>query len=286
MQRLFYSFFFLLLPFLGIAQPESFPQSDGDSRSDYKDPYPISPGSIDFDDIHFWAGKGDNRAALVIQWSEPLAKYAYVFGYRWSSHLEVSSIDMIKAVVAACRRLYGCWTDGGTYGSVVNGFGWDPAADGDFSVTLSNGQTVFPSAMGEIPADAPQLDGSLATNPTDWFEGGWYDGYWSFWVMDAGDSSMYYSQVGASSRFLSDGSVDGWMFAPELDTGSWKPWAAAPLDNEPDPSTGELSASISDIEADRSSPDYYNLQGHRVCCPTRGVYIERCGADVRKVILP
>lgn len=287
MHRLIYTFLILLLlPLLGMAQTSALQPYHGNSRSDYPDPDPIKPGSIDFDDIHVWAGEGDNRSALVIQWSVAEARFAYVFGYRWDSYEQVTSIDMIKAVVPACSRLYGAWTDGGTYGSVINGFGWDPQNDGNFSVTLKDGTVVKGDDDGSISAGAPELDGAVPTSPRDWFEGGWYDGYWSFWVMEAGDTSMYYSQVGASSRVLTDGCVDGWMFAPRLITDSWKTWVAAPADTEPDPATGQESASISNIDSEQCEPVYYNLQGIRLDSPGHGICIERRGSEVRKVMIP
>ena len=148
-----------------------------------------------------------------------------MIGYKWDG--DAYGVDLVKDVVKAYPRLYGAWTDGGTYGTTINGFGWDPAMDGNFTVTLANGTIETPDGQGVFSASAASYDGAHATNDGDWWEGGWYDGYWSYWTMEQGDTSMGYSPVGASSRKLTNGCVDGWMFAANMQTSDWKTWVAA-----------------------------------------------------------
>jgi hypothetical protein len=45
------------------------------------------------------------------------------------------------------------------------------------------------------------------------WQAGWYtNGYWSYWVKDNPIGNYSYSGMGASSRMLVNGSVDGWVF--------------------------------------------------------------------------
>lgn len=90
--------------------------------------------------------------------------------------------------------------------------------------------------MGEA-----ECDGATPTNSDDYFHGGWFDGYWSYWVSDPGSDEFTYSQVGSSSRHLSDGCIDGWMWAPNLETSTWKTWTPAPVPTSGDSWTGDMS---------------------------------------------
>lgn len=189
-------------------------------------PSNTTPGNFDFSDIEVWAGQGSNQCAVVLQWAVEDDQYAYVFGYRWDG--DADGVDAVKAIVEADPQLFGGWTDGGQYGTTINGFGWDPDNSGNFTVTLSNGTVVKPENNGYIPGDANGFDGAKATDPADWWQGGWMNGYWSYWIMEPGESEMKYSPVGASSRKLSNNCVDGWMFAENMVAGPWKEWKPAP----------------------------------------------------------
>lgn len=194
--------------------------------SAYGEPGPISGQDFDFSEIKAWAGEGSKQCAFILQWSDDNEDNAIVFGYRWDG--EATGIDAAKAVVAMHPRLYGAFTDGGTYGSTIDGFGWDANDDQKFSVTLSGGTIITADDKGLLRGGAAGYDGSSATDPEDYWHGGWFDGYWSYWTYDPGDSEFSYSQVGASGRNLVDGCIDGWIFAPGLQTSPWKEWVAAP----------------------------------------------------------
>ena len=190
-------------------------------------PDPIPIVDFDFADIQAWAGEGDKKCAFVIQWSDDDEDNALMFGYRWSG--EATGTDVAKAVVEMHPKLFGAFTDGGQYGTTIDGFGWDGNDDGVFSVTLSDGSVVEPGANGFMQGGAAGYDGSYATDAGDRWHGGWFEGYWSYWTFNPGDENFSYSQVGASGRKLEDGCIDGWIFAPQLQTSTWKERVAAPL---------------------------------------------------------
>lgn len=268
-------------------QGQPYAQTRADFK--YQDPDPITPGNLNFDDIKVWVGEGENKCAFVIQFSPTDARYAYVIGYKWDG--DAYGVDLVKDVVKAYPRLYGAWTDGGTYGTTINGFGWDPAMDGNFTVTLANGTIETPDGQGVFSASAASYDGAHATNDGDWWEGGWYDGYWSYWIMEQGDTSMGYSPVGASSRKLTNGCVDGWMFAANMQTSDWKTWVAAVSADQTDPVLvtevdPDTPTGIDGIDADNDREAvYYNMQGIKIDNPTHGLYIRVCNGKSTKVIL-
>lgn len=163
----------------------------------------------------------------MIQWSDEDEENALMFGYRWSG--EATGVDVAKAVVEMHPKLFGAFSDGGSYGTTIDGFGWDGNDDGHFSVTLSNGKVVEAGSNGLMQGGAASYDGSSATDDGDRWHGGWFEGYWSYWTYNPGDENFSYSQVGASGRNLEDGCIDGWIFAPNLETSPWKEWVAAPM---------------------------------------------------------
>lgn len=76
---------------------------------------------IDFNAIRHWAGTGENRAALIIQFNDGKSNAAYVWGYRWTG--TASGEDMLRAVAGASRCLTPLVQYTGTMGSTLNGVG-------------------------------------------------------------------------------------------------------------------------------------------------------------------
>jgi hypothetical protein len=132
--------------------------------------------SLNFDDIQFWVGTGENRAALVIDWNDGVNPDSLVWGYRWDE--TATGTDMIQAIDAADSRFT---VNGsvGQYGLFVDGIRYD------FGNTQIHDQATTP-------------DWSMT---------------WSYWVSTIENSSSWTSSwVGASDRVLVDGSCDGWSF--------------------------------------------------------------------------
>ncbi len=216
--------------------------------SDYPsdpDDLAVPEGNFTFDMIQFWAGEGENRAALVIQFNDDREKNALVFGYRWNGL--ATGADMIRAVVKAHPRLYTLmqYTNVSSPsdpngGYTINGFGWDFDDDGDISlIDTGNGNQVYTSEDGffEHPRGyKPGQGGSSDYDYDNWKAGdtddfwgaGWYVSYWSYWVKEGESDSFGYSGWGASGRVLSNNSWDGWNFSLNMMPSNWKNFAAAP----------------------------------------------------------
>ncbi len=215
------------------------------------DPNPDSPalpdGEFSMDDIQNWTGEGSNRAALVIQWNDPREQYALVFGYRWDGL--ATGADMIKAVVKNNPRLYTLmqYTNVSSPtdplgGYTINGFGWDVDNDGDNALYDEENNDYYgpeysDNGFFEHPRGYnPEVGGSSdydydnwkAVDADDFWQAGWYIGYWSYWVKGSADSNFGYSGWGASGRVLDDGSWDGWNYAVDMLASDWKEFKSAP----------------------------------------------------------
>ena len=163
-----------------------------------------------FDDIEFWAGAGENRAALVIDWNDGKSSESIAWGFRWDG--TATGIDMLEAVVRADDRLFGA-IGSFVWGSAAIGLGYDTDGDG------------FATSPG-IAFDADgyalvgQRDGTLPTDSDDHYVEGWNTGYWSYYVAPDspyGVSAWAYANDGLSGWVLSDGEWDGVSFAPGFD---------------------------------------------------------------------
>lgn len=171
-----------------------------------------------FDDITFWVGEGENEAALVLQWNDDREPGAIVWGYRFDGNS--NGYEMIKAIAAADNRLYFAASNS-SYGYTIGGIGFDIDEDGD--VALLDGDIRVEVVNGF--AENGNFDNLKAADPDDLWFSGWMTGYWSYYV---GENETIpptdYSGFGASSRPLTDGSVDGWYFSDMSGSGemAWK----------------------------------------------------------------
>lgn len=198
--------------------------------------------SFGYDDIAFWAGEGSNRAGMVINWAGTGGTQSLAWGFKWDG--ASTGEQMFDAIVAADPRLYEIAGPGGANSRF--GLGYDLDRDG------------FGYTPGEAGADS-----GVAADPDDLYVEGWFTaGYWGYYVnQDLGLKTWnpsfggYYeikpkdiystpqntkqpygnpaeawqgSLLGSADRILSDGSWDGWSFAPGF-VGSYpgEPIAAA-----------------------------------------------------------
>ena len=53
---------------------------------------------IDWNKIVHWAGSGNNKAAMVVQFADNGPEEAYVWGYRWDDGQTPSGEDMFRAI--------------------------------------------------------------------------------------------------------------------------------------------------------------------------------------------
>ncbi len=200
-------------------------------------------GTFTLDSIKNWSGEGPKRAGLVIQWNTGRDHYALAFGYRFDG--SPTGIDMLRCVVENNPQLYGLFqrtnvsSGNEKFGYTINGLGWDANCSG-VPVTIidtGNGDEAYTSTSGffDHPRGCSEsvsypdydYDNWISADPEDYWQAGWYVGYWSYWLKD-GNGGFTYSGVGASGRTLSDGSWDGWNYCPDMMSREWMPVIAVP----------------------------------------------------------
>lgn len=185
-------------------------------------PQPMSTEVVDFDQIKYWAGTGSNRCAVIIQWNDDREESAKVFGYKWDG--EACGEDALRAICSH-PQLYGAFQTGTTYGSVLQGFGWDVNNDGVFTITEKISDTesnvYTPDSDGLFLDQIISSDDVTATDANDYWYSGWYEGFWSYWVSDNG-GSLTFSGTGMTGRVLTDGCIDAWQFAKGMSNSDWK----------------------------------------------------------------
>lgn len=218
---------------------------------------------VDFDSIQFWAGSGNDRAALVIKWPKADGtSVCLVWGYKFTG--QATGLEMIEAVTQADPSLKLLTQYTGCYGNTICGIGYGDVSDLAFNLTgakadsriilkynslnVQMGQTAFAGTnAARYAADAiseglsenigvinhpfnqedygyPAYDYDYwqlpsTVSPSTLWLSGWYDGYWSYWCKTSGRGVFSYSGVGASSREIHDGYVDGWSY--NCDMSNW-----------------------------------------------------------------
>lgn len=166
--------------------------------------------TVDFSKINYWVGEGDKEAALVISWGDGKdGNKNLVWGYRWSD--TATGADLLMAVAAADPRFYLLVNSGTQYGSAFGGFGYD--LNGNGNIQLVSGDNTYDLTNGAYCCDDYSFDDFASNDPEDHWRAGWNKGYWSYYVAEKNNPEFGYSSYGASSRNLSDGSVDGWCFS-------------------------------------------------------------------------
>jgi hypothetical protein len=158
------------------------------------------------DDIQFWVGSGANRAALVIDWNDGKSAESLLWGYRWDG--TATGLDMLHAVVDADPALFGNVSPAGPYGVSVYGLGYDLNGSGGFGVAPSltfdaGGWSVGTPDDSRQPADA-----------ADHWQEGWDYGFWGYDIRNSELAPWGFASSGPSDRILTDGTWDGYSFAP------------------------------------------------------------------------
>lgn len=168
----------------------------------------------DFEDILFWTGAGDNRAALVIDWDySSSADAALVWGFRWNG--SATGEDMLKAIVAADERLFAKFGTKGSFGLPVYGLGYDQNDNGGFQISDGSVFDEQGITIGSIPDPPPQTNVATALDSGDLYAEGFFTGSFNYAVSVGNpfaEGHWQSSVAGVSSRTLSDGSWDGWTY--------------------------------------------------------------------------
>ncbi|MDN4754267.1 hypothetical protein QYZ87_06965 [Porphyromonadaceae bacterium W3.11] len=174
--------------------------------------------NFSMDDIEYWVGNGSKQAALVIEWHDGKSPDALVWGYRWDG--DAHGIDMLRAIVKADKRLI-FLTHMTQYGNTIAGLGYDINKTGKHYLIYKDSK--FMPTDGVVETDAYNYDDWSYSDSEDHWLSGWYKGYWSYWVKDSFNEDWSYSNWGASSRVLKDGSWDGWSFLDDMSNWSGRP---------------------------------------------------------------
>ena len=167
---------------------------------------------IDFSKIERWAGEGDCKAALAIKWADGQNDgKTLVWGYRWKSSEKKTGEDLVRAVAKADPAFYVIAQSGTSYGTSFGGFGYD--IDGNRHVTVKTPKNEVYPRNGIVYVSSSVFDNCAATDITnDAWTSGWYKGFWNYNVADKAENALGSSNIGASSRVLTDGCVDAWVF--------------------------------------------------------------------------
>lgn len=169
--------------------------------------------SFTMDNIKFWVGKGENRAAFVIDWYDGKGG-TLVWGYRWDKGTTAYGVDMIEAIAKADARFtYLQYYTGPGLGTAIGGLGYDVDNQGSRCLLLEGNATPQCPVDGVVSTADYNFDDYSPEDPNDHWQSGWYTGYWSYQIKDSQDADFSYSGLGASSRVLVDGSWDGWSYS-------------------------------------------------------------------------
>ena len=172
----------------------------------------VASTGIDFSKIERWAGEGDCKAALAIKWADGQNDgKTLVWGYRWKSTEKKTGEDLVRAVAKADPAFYVIAQSGTSYGTTFGGFGYD--IDGNRHVTVKTPKNEVYPRNGIVYVSSDVFDKCAATDiPNDAWNSGWYNGYWNYNVAAKAENALRSSWTGASSRVLTDGCVDAWVF--------------------------------------------------------------------------
>ena len=180
--------------------------------------------SVDFDKIQYWVGTGDKKSALVVKWNDGKDdNKCLVWGYRWNE--KTTGAQMLLDVAAADPRFYLLVNGGTQYGVAIGGYGFDLNDNGN--ILLVNGDHTFELTDGVYDCGSYSFDDFTSNDNEDHWQSGWYNGYWSYWVASADGHEFTYSNEGASSRELADGSIDGWSFVADMSN-----WGSADMSGD------------------------------------------------------
>ena len=132
----------------------------------------------------FWTGSGTNRAAMVVEWSEPesflystvpapIADKTFVWGYRFNGTATAS--QMVAAIAAADPKLYVVADD--IYGTFVEAIGYNLNGDGGIGITDETSTNYFTNAI--LTEATVDVDAAAPFEPRRFFWSGLYGPNWN-----------------------------------------------------------------------------------------------------------
>ena len=255
----FYTMLFALLCAAAVmAQQPNVPRAKVAKKA------PANAKTFSYKDIENWTGEGTDTAALVLKWTG--CENSMVFGYLYSG--KKTGADMINDIVANNPRLYMMYQDS-QYGQAIGGFGWDADNNG-FTLLDENKAAVEPNDNGVyvITTNNYPFDNYTSASESDYWNSGWYKGYWSYYISSKDASAPGYSGTGCTGRTLENGAWDMWLFMPfSGGSNDWGPLVAAPSQKV---STGANEVNTAKTVA---SVKYVNLAGQVSASAFSGVNI-------------
>lgn len=188
------------------------------------------------DDIQFWAGEGDSRSVLGVQWvdggvaDEPTQNDVHflAWGYRHNSDANATGENMILAIAKADPRFFVVMGPGfGGVGSSIRGFGYDANNDGKFTIyneEMNITYTIDDFKDGVLVLTNPESstenntgDGYVPVDKADYWQCGWLKAYSSYYLGDdeeeVAPETFSYSPAMAFGRMLGNNSWDAWTFS-------------------------------------------------------------------------
>ncbi|MFM8683278.1 MAG: hypothetical protein ACKOEG_05815 [Chthoniobacterales bacterium] len=212
-----------------------------------------------FDNIRYWVGTGQNRAALVLQWNDGLNPVSMAWGYRWDG--TATGLDMLRAIAGQT--------------SIE-----DPAGDPVGSGAGADDRLALGLVQYSFGLSILSLEYSPSGDPVR-TQSDWFNGYWQYLIR--GGSFEYYdwetegtalynvagsvsydaaawtsAPVGGGERPLINGAWDAYSFAPGFAVKSVQQPMAAPL---PVPAaTCAMDQGMPTVSAPTKLGFYYQLE--------------------------
>ena len=195
---------------------------------------PASAGAFSLDDVEVWAGSGDNRAALVVEWDNGGSPLAMAWGYKWSDPATPTLEDALYAIAGQSDVRNASFEVGGVKqgneGPIFRTFyGADPRlyaqlTEWNFGTETSPilARAVYGLGYdmdndGLAYVEGPGETGHLA-DPDDIYYEGWTGGF--YWALGMGDGTSWVSSNIGLGELLSGGT---WAGQTMLDASNWAP---------------------------------------------------------------
>lgn len=192
-------------------------QSKTKSNKAQKAPFAITASNKTFnmDSIQYWVGTGSKRAAMGIQWKNDDNSDAYVmvWGYRWENDADGTGERMLRAIAEHDARLYVLLMGGTQYGSAIGGLGYDRNFNGNVGITKGEVRLTPENGVMASPGSY-NFDGWSPFDADDYWFSGWYSGFLTYMVRGDFTEEFSSSNVGATTRKLTDGNWDVWVANP------------------------------------------------------------------------
>lgn len=162
--------------------------------------------AFSLEDIKYWVGSGEHRAALLIEWKSPevlnntevrppSTTQTLAWGYRWEG--EATAADLFNSIVAADPRLFAVLSEDTGFGSMVLGLGYDLNANQVYGIqTAADTWAYSPlSALtdvrqGVITGSYNVADVAQSLDTADLYWGGVYGPGWELWC-EAGSGGAF-----------------------------------------------------------------------------------------------